>query len=236
MALWFCLCLPLHLLLKPLTGRSPVPRWFLRGAGWLAGARVRIEGRPAGPHTLLIVNHVSWMDILVLGGATGCAFVSKDNLGHGFIHWLADQQNTLYVERERVKGALDQAQALGRLLDQPQPVALFPEGTVGPGDQLLPFRSTLFAAVEYAGREVAIRPVALDYGDQARDIAWFQVPALDNAKAVLGRRGVIPVTVRLLDPLPPGLDRKALARAARAALDQALGFTDASTSPIGARQ
>ena len=70
------------------------------------GARVRVEGEAAGPHTLLIANHVSWLDIIALGGATGCAFVSKDQLGHGFIHWLADQNRTVYVRRAQRSAGL----------------------------------------------------------------------------------------------------------------------------------
>ena len=53
---------------------------------------------------------------------------------------------------------------------RPEPVALFPEGTTGPGDRLLPFRPTLLAAVTPPPPGVAVRPVAIDYGEAARDI------------------------------------------------------------------
>jgi 1-acyl-sn-glycerol-3-phosphate acyltransferase len=186
---------------------------------------VRLTGKPLQPRTLLVCNHTSWLDIPVIGGATGCAFVSKHELGHPLIHWMADQGHTLYVRRDDRRGAPHQAQAIAAKLQEPQPLALFPEGTTGPGTHLLPFRSSLFAAVAPAPPGVQVRPVAVDYGDAARDVGWFEEPGKDNLLRTLGRRRSVPVTVRLLDPLPPMDDRKALADAARAAIEDALAFS-----------
>ncbi|MEO5973341.1 MAG: lysophospholipid acyltransferase family protein [Sphingomicrobium sp.] len=211
-----------------LARRSRWPRRFLAAAAWICGARVSVTGPPPGPHTLLVSNHVSWLDILILGGATGCAFVSKDALGHGFIHWLADQNATLYIKRSHRKGARDQAESIAAALGGDQPLALFPEGTTGPGDHLLPFRSTLLEAAAVAPRAVAVRPVALDYGTAAAEIGWHGESGRDNVLRVLGRRGSLAVTVHLLAPLPHGGDRKALAQAARDVIADALA---ASSSP-----
>ena len=231
--LLFAACAPPHLLSKWLLGRSSWPPRFLRAAAWIAGARVRSEGAPAAPHSLLIANHMSWLDILVLGGATGCAFVSKDQLGHGLIHWLADQNATVYVRRSHVKGARDQAVTIARALERDKPVALLPEGTTGPGTHLLPFRPTLLEAANFAAKDVAIRPVAIDYGAAAKQVGWFEEPGLSNALRLLGRRGSFPVIVRLLEPLDRAGDRKRLAAEARAAIAQALGFKLDQPSPIG---
>ena len=57
-------CAPLHLLTKALAGRSDWPRRFLAGVTWALGVRTRVMGAPAAPHTLLLPNHVSWLDIL----------------------------------------------------------------------------------------------------------------------------------------------------------------------------
>src|SRR5215213_3442458 len=139
----FAVLAPIHLATKLLLGRSPWPRRFLGAAAWIVGARVRVEGSPVTRHTLLVANHTSWLDILLLAGATGCAFVAKDELGHPFIHWLADQNATVYVKRSHVRGAKDQAIAIAKSLEGDQPVAIFAEGTTGPGTHLLPFRTTL---------------------------------------------------------------------------------------------
>ncbi|MEO7634402.1 MAG: lysophospholipid acyltransferase family protein [Sphingomicrobium sp.] len=236
LVLLFLVCAPPHLLSKWLLGRSAWPRRFLAAAAWIAGARVRIEGAPAAAHSLLIVNHLSWLDILVMGGATGCAFVSKDQLGHGMIHWLADQNATVYVKRSHVKGARDQALTIARALEGGKPVALFPEGTTGPGTHLLPFRSTLLEAANFAAKDVAIRPVALDYGAAVTEVAWFEEPAKSNALRVLGRRGTFPVVVRLLAPLDRSGDRKQLAAAARASIAATLGFKSDASPPIALRK
>lgn len=220
--LWFALCAPIHIVTKALFGRSGWPRRFLAGADRLCGARVKTVGDPIRPHTLLVSNHTSWLDIPVLAGATGCAFVSKAELGHPLIHWMADQNHTLYVRREDRRNAATQAAAVEDKLGQPQPLAIFPEGTTGPGTHLLPFRSTLFAAVAPPPADVEVRPVAIDYGADAPEIGWFDEPGKDNVLRVLGRKRPLPVTVRLLDPLPPMDDRKALANAARQAIAQAL--------------
>ena len=233
---WLLTCLPLHLISKLGGGRSPWPRRFLKGAAHALGVRVRVHGEPAGPHTLLLPNHVSWLDILIVGGATGCTFVSKDDLGHGLFHWLADQNHTIYVRRAHVKGAKDQAVALARALERDQPVAVFPEGTVGTGTYLLPFRSTLLEAANYASGDVVLRPVVLDYGADAAYLAWYQEPVIDNIKRVLRYKGPLMVDLHLLGPLDRSGDRKQLTAAARVAISAVLGFTGDEPSPIGARQ
>ena len=217
-------------------GRSPWPQRFLAAAAWIVGARVRTTGGTARPHTLLVANHTSWLDILVLGGATNCAFVSKAELGHSLIHWLADQNETVYVRRAERSGARDQAIAIARALERNKPVLLFPEGTTGPGTHLLPFRSTLLEATNFAAKDVVVRPVAVDYGAEASEVGWFDEPGKDNVLRILGRKGTLPVTVRLLAPLDRSGDRKQLAAEASAAIAGKLGFKSQAHSPIAASQ
>ena len=220
--LLFAVCAPLHCATKLILRRSFWPWRFLALAGWICGARVRVTGRRVGPHTLLVCNHTSWLDIMVLGGLTGCIFVSKHELGHSFVHWMANQAHTIYVRRDHRRGAPDQAEAIARQLKEPQPVAIFPESTTGPGTHLLPFRSSLFAAVAPAPPIVTVRPVAIDYGELAPELGWHEEPGRDNVLRTLGRLRPIPVTVRFLDPLPASEDRKAIASGARDAIEAAL--------------
>jgi 1-acyl-sn-glycerol-3-phosphate acyltransferase len=228
----FAVLAPIHLLTKAFAGSSAWPRRFLGAAGWIVGARVRTDGAPVAPHSLLIANHTSWLDILLLAGATDCAFVSKDALGHSFLHWLADQNATVYVKRSHVKGAKDQAVAIAKALERNKPVALFPEGTTGPGTHLLPFRSTLLEAANFAAKDVAIRPVAIDYGAARAVIGWWEEPGKDNVLRILGRRGVLPVSIHLLAPLDRAGDRKQLAHEGRESIAQSLGLTSPPHSLI----
>jgi 1-acyl-sn-glycerol-3-phosphate acyltransferase len=189
-------------------------------------------GQPIGRHSLIIANHTSWLDILILAGATNCAFVSKDELGHGLLHWLADQNETVYVKRSHVKGAKDQAIALADALESEKPVTIFPEATTGPGTHLLPFRSSLLEAANYAAKDVQIRPIAVDYGPAAAEIGWWDEPGKSNVLRILGRHGPLPVTLHLLEPLDRSGDRKRLAHEAREAIAGVLGFKSDAHSPI----
>lgn len=220
---WFVVCVIPHLLSK-LTGQSRWPRRFLRGIGWIVGADVRTEGEPAQRGDLLIANHVSWLDIMVLAGSTGCAFISKAEIrGHPFLRWVADQNHTIYVDRAERRQIHDQAQAVLDGLKRDQPLALFPEGTVGDGGTLLPFKPSLLSAVAPPPPGVTLRAVAIDYHGRAHTLGWAPGEhGLDNALRILGLKGRLPATVRLLAPLVPSPDRKVIARAAHDAVAEAL--------------
>ena len=234
--LLFGVVAPIHILTKLVFGRSGWPHRFLSAAAWILGVRARVTGRRPGRHSLLVANHTSWLDILILGGVLRSAFVSKDELGHPFIHWLADQNGTVYVKRAHRKGAKDQAIAVARALEGAKPVTVFPEGTTGPGDHLLPFRSTLLEAANFASTDVRVRPVAIDYGAARTQVGWFIEPGADNVRRLLGRAGTLPVTVHVLVPLDAQLDRKQLTHEAREAIAETLGLTSHAHSPIGEQE
>ncbi|MBG6117233.1 lyso-ornithine lipid acyltransferase [Sphingobium sp. AEW010] len=216
------LCLPPHLLWRVLRRPSPWPRRFLGVAARAVGVRVRIAGQPHGGDMFLLANHVSWIDILVMGGATGAAFVAHDGIARWpVVGWLAAQNNTLFVARER-RGALSgQIDALRAAMLGHQPVALFPEGTTSDGSGLLPFKPSLLAVLLPPPRAVLIQPVHIDYGAATSAIAWHgDEPAGANAWRVLGRKGRLDVTLRFLPPFDPAdcADRKVIAATARGAI------------------
>lgn len=228
------LCLPPHMLTRLIGKHSRWPQRFLGLAARAAGARVRIDGAPLARDVFFIANHVSWIDILALGGATGCAFVSKDEVGRWpLVGWLAAQNNTILISRES-RGAIgQQIETLRHALRDHQPIALFPEGTTGNGRDLLPFKAPLFAVLLPPPRAVRIQPVWIDYGPATDDVAWHgSEGAGSNAGRILGRAEHIPLTLHFLEPFDPGShpDRKSLAaetrnriEAARAAFAQGRG-------------
>ena len=220
----FLTYVPPHLVSKRLTGRSKWPARFLRYAGLICGVRPRLEGPRLEPHTLVVANHTSWLDIILLGGWAGTAFVSKGELKTTpLLGWIADQNRTLYIDRAARRDSHGQVGRIADALTHRQPLAVFPEGTTGDGRHLLPFRTTLLKAVAPPPEGVSVRPVAVDYGEHADVVGWHSgEPGMANFKRVLGHRGTMPVTIRLLDPLLPTGDRKALARQARQAIAAAL--------------
>jgi 1-acyl-sn-glycerol-3-phosphate acyltransferase len=222
-----------HLLYRAVGRPSPMVMAFLNAAGWIAGLRIRTTGTRLRRDVLFVSNHVSWLDILALGGAARSAFVSKAEVKTTpLVGWLADQNSTIYVQREAKRDIHSQANSLRDALARGRPVTLFPEGTTGPGDGLLPFRASLFQAIIPTPPNLQVQPVLLDYGSQANDIAWLDPESgLDNFKRLLARKRPIPLTIHYLDPLPDEAeqDRKAINEAARAAI--ATKIAAASAAP-----
>lgn len=219
-------CVPPHGLMRLLTGESRWPRRFLAAAARLCGAEVRVVGQPLDRDVFFIANHVSWLDILALGGATGTAFVSRDDLaGWPIVGWLARQNNTLFVSRAERGSVHGQIGALRAAMERHQPITLFAEGTTGNGHALLPFKPPLFAVLLPPPRAIRVQPVLIDYGAATDAVAWTDdEPAGRNAARVLARRGTMPVTLHFLDPFDPGEhpDRKRLATETRARMAAAL--------------
>jgi 1-acyl-sn-glycerol-3-phosphate acyltransferase len=222
----FLLCVPLHYLWKLFGGPSPWPRWFLGQVGRAAGMRVKVVGVPLERDVLFLANHLSWLDILLVAGASGAAFVAKVEVAETpVIGWLARLNNTVFVARSERSGVRGQADALRAALASGQPVALFPEGTTDGGAEILPFRASLLASLFPPLPGVLVQPVALDYGAAAHDLSWIgDESGLANVRKVLARRGTTTVTLQFLAPVDPATgDRKALAAAARAEIVEALG-------------
>ena len=220
-------CLPLHYGWRLFRRPSPWPRRFLFWVGRSAGLRARSIGAPLPRNVLFVANHLSWLDIMVLAGATGTAFVSRDDVGRWpVIGWLSDMNNTVYVDRSNKRAVHGQADTLRSALASGQPVALFPEGTTDGGTNVLPFRASLVSALFPPLPGLKVQPVAIDYGAAGADIAWTgEEGAGANARRVLSRRGSVPVTLHFLEPLDPAElgGRKALAQASRDAIVAALG-------------
>jgi 1-acyl-sn-glycerol-3-phosphate acyltransferase len=221
-------CVPLHYATR-VFGPSRWPRRFLGWSAYAAGMRVRVEGMPLRRHVLFLGNHLSWLDILVLAGASGTAFVAKDDVERWpVIGWLARLNDTVFIARASRASVRDQADALRTALGRGQPVALFPEGTTDGGVEVLPFRASLLASLFPPLPGVMVQPVALDYGPAGYDLAWVdEETAPQNARRILSRKGAVPVSVRFLAPVDPteAADRKVLAERARGEILEALGAT-----------
>jgi lyso-ornithine lipid O-acyltransferase len=234
----FAVCVPFHYLWKLLPGRSPWPQLFLGWAGWCAGLRVRTEGAPLQHHVLFVSNHVTWLDILALGGATPAIFVSRDDVeGWPVVGWAAGLNDTIYVARQARREVHGQADRLRRALAAGRAVALFPEGTTEGGHEVLPFRPSLFASLFPPLDGVKVQPVAIDYGDRVGEIAWVgEEPAGENARRVLSRRGSIPVVLRFLAPVDAvrAGDRKALAASARGEVVESLAIAQRRDGNVAA--
>ena len=221
--LGFLVLVPLHVVVSLAGQREWIPPIFLGTMGRMAGLRVRTEGTPR-PGALFLANHESWLDILGLAGASRAIFVAHSGLTvHGGLKWLCDQNDTVFIARERRGSVAAQVEQVRAALGE-RPLAIFPEGTTNDGTGLLPFRSSLLAAVEPLAGEVPIQPVALDYKDMP-DIAWFGAePGMRNVRKILSRPGGVELTIHFLEPLSGEAltNRKTMTAAAQQAIARAL--------------
>ncbi|HUR88142.1 MAG TPA: lysophospholipid acyltransferase family protein [Ramlibacter sp.] len=138
-----------------------------RGMLQVLGIGLQLRGTPPerGP-MLLVANHISWLDILVMHAARHCRFVSKAQVRHWpLIGTLATGGGTLYIERESRRDAMRVVHRMADALRDGDILAVFPEGTTTDGLTLLPFHANLVQAAISAGAPV--QPVALSFLDQA---------------------------------------------------------------------
>jgi 1-acyl-sn-glycerol-3-phosphate acyltransferase len=229
-------CVPLHYLWKLLRARPIWPQIFLGYAGACCGMRVRVEGEPLRHKVLVAANHVSWLDVLVLGGAAPVIVVARGDVRDWpVVGWAAGLNDTIFVARNVRSSVKGQADTLRQALADGRAVALFPEGTTDGGRELLPFRASLFASLFPPLDGVRVQPVAIDYGAAIDDVLWLGEESFGaNAKRILSRRGTMPVTLRFLAPIDPheAGDRKTLAARSQEEVAQALGASEATSDPL----
>ncbi len=133
----------------------------------LLGIELRITGPvPVAGPLLLVANHISWLDIVVLHAAHHCRFVSKEDVRRWpLVGTLATGAGTLYIQRESRRDALRVVHHMARALTDGDILAVFPEGTTGHGNSLLPFHANLIQSAITA--RAPVQPVALRYTDGA---------------------------------------------------------------------
>jgi 1-acyl-sn-glycerol-3-phosphate acyltransferase len=138
---------------------------WARGMLERLGVELTVVGAPprTGP-VLLVANHVSFLDIVVVHAACYCRFVAKANVSRWpLIGTLATGAGTLYLVRESRRDAMRVVHAMVEALGKGDVLALFPEGTTGDGSTVLPFRAGLIQAALAAGAPV--QPVALRFAE-----------------------------------------------------------------------
>jgi 1-acyl-sn-glycerol-3-phosphate acyltransferase len=170
---------------QPAARRIPV--LYHRCLARLIGLQVTVDGEPSRSRPLLIVaNHVSWLDIVVLSSCAPVTFVAKREVAAWpVLGRLARLQQTVFIDRERkFKSGAATREIAGRMLAG-HAVVLFAESTSSDGATVLPFRSALVGAAAAAmpedggGSEVVVQPLAVSYPRSSRGIAaWYGDMAL----------------------------------------------------------
>jgi 1-acyl-sn-glycerol-3-phosphate acyltransferase len=163
--------------------RGPLP--MKRRALWaqytakaiMAGVGIgyHIEGTPP-TSGLVVSNHLSYLDVLILSAAMPCFFVAKIEIGGWPIFgWAAHVSGTIFLDRTSKDSAMSVADQMVERLTQPIPILLFPEGTSTDGSQLLPFHPRLIDPATSTGTQIttaAIRYVVED-GTPEKELCWY---------------------------------------------------------------
>ncbi len=149
--------------LVALTRKHPetlAAHWF-RVMIRLIGLRVHVSGQAADAPVLLVGNHISWLDILVVGSQAHTLFVSKaDVKGWPVVNLMTRAGRTLYIERG-AHGTADLRQQMQGRFDQGYRVLIFPEGTTTNGETTRRFQPRLFAvAIDH---QIPVQVFALHY-------------------------------------------------------------------------
>lgn len=201
-------------------------RWCAQMARAL-GVTVQASGtRHPGP-VLLVANHISWIDILAINAVHPARFVSKADVRHWpVLGWLVGCGGTLFLERERKRDALRVVHQTAEALGRGDTIALFPEGTTGDGNALLPFHANLLQAAIAGG--VAVQPIALRYTDAesapSRAVTWVNDETLAGSFWKVVRARGLQVQLTQLDPIATaGRERRELAGQTRERIAGALG-------------
>ena len=196
---------PLHYLFRLVKYGSPFPMWFLRIATRAIGARIRVHGVPLKHDVFFMPNHVSWFDILVLGGITGSAFVARAEIAEmPMLGWMARLNRTVFTQRQAKMNLAEQINALREAIADTWSVVIFAEGTVTDGHSLLPFKTSMLSVLEPPPPGMLVQPVVLDYGPVAEWIGWLNLESgIDNARRIFARPGTFTVDLHFLDPFDP---------------------------------
>ncbi len=217
------LCLPIWALAHLYGGQRAWVRRFLWTMGRLLGLRVTAMGEALDAPVLLVANHITWLDILAIGGTVEVGFIAKSEIaGWPLLGWLARIGGSIFVTREWRSSTRDQADAVVEALRRGHRVMLFAEGGTGDGIDVLPFRAPLFVSAIEAG--LPVQPVAVDYGRGRARYAWPNGVSFGRVAMILLRQpGPILVTLKFLAPFDARLlDRKELALETRKRIIEAL--------------
>lgn len=183
---------------------------------------------PALPERALIVcNHISWLDIFVIGALMPCGFVCKDEVkSWPLIGWLVSNTGNVFIQRGSHSAASRTLHIIGEHLQRDERVVFFPEGTTTDGTKLLPFTTALFEAANVG--DSLLVPMSLRYleADGSRSAA----PAYDGditfmeCMFAVASTPRIKVDLRVLHPLTPGLSRREYAERSRKLIADDLGL------------
>jgi len=178
----------------------------------------RVETQCAGdiPSSgLLVCNHLSYLDVLVLATLAPCVFVAKREVRHWpVLGWFARLAGTVFVHRERRSHVVATVDEIEAALQTGAVVVLFPEGTSSGGETVLPFKSSLLepAARGTGSLTAGYLQYKLGDGDVGEEVCYWKDMTLLPHLINLCRKHSIQVSVHFNHLREGNPDRRLLAR------------------------
>jgi 1-acyl-sn-glycerol-3-phosphate acyltransferase len=198
-------------------------RFWCKSLCRIFGIRVASHGAPPRPPFFLVANHLSYVDILVLGTELPCVFVAKAEIDDWPVFGaLCRSVNTIYVDRRTKRSLPAVIASIETTLAAGQGVVIFPEGTSGAGHEVLPFRSSLLELPAKMGYPVhqATLTYAVPPGAPPPHLSvtwWGEMPLAPHLSAFL-RLAWIEARLEFGAGAIADADRKLLADRLRAAV------------------
>ena len=163
---WVIFCLPLHFISSSLFKNDFLFYNILfKGLVHLFGIKVKVSGKIEKNNVLFVSNHISYLDIFVLGSLTKAIFVAKSEIkSWPIINKIAAIGKTIFIDRSKVLKIRNQVEVLSNALKKGKNLILFPEGTSSDGSKVLPFKSSLFGLSDlYSDKKFKIQPISITY-------------------------------------------------------------------------
>jgi lyso-ornithine lipid O-acyltransferase len=211
--------------LRSRKGQGLISTLFSRIMRALLGLRIYVKGAPSSIRPLIVIaNHTSWLDIIVISSLLPAIFVTKREVaGWPVFGRLAKLKPSIFVDRNRRLQVLKTINCISTALIGGEAVAIFPEGTSTDGTVVLPFRSALFGTVRETLRKVEhlpaifIQPVSIAYvGANRRSATWAREDEIKFLPHLLQVAALRRVDVALTwgEPMQADVssDRKVLAK------------------------
>ncbi|MEM8933817.1 MAG: lysophospholipid acyltransferase family protein [Acidobacteriota bacterium] len=207
-----------------LRGRNATFRRWGRALCRAFGARIRVEGTPPTGRFVLVTNHLSYVDIPLLGSLVDAAFIGKADLrGWPLLGAVFDAADTIFIDRSRKRDLVRVMGQVDAAMDRGLGLVFFPEGTSGKGDRILPLKGSLLQIAVTA--ELPVHWATITYGTVDGDpppshgVCWWgDEPLLPHYRR-LSRLESFDATIRFGEAPIAGTDRKALAEALRSAME-----------------
>ena len=154
--------------------RAWVLHLWARSLTRILGVRVSQSGSTPEGAFLLVSNHLSYVDIILLGGLARCVFVSKAEVARWpVLGPLARTMGTLFIDRTKKRDVVRIASEIRARLDAGQGVVFFPEGTSTPGAEVAAFRSSLLEPA--AALDLPVYYASLSYATPAGEAPAAEV-------------------------------------------------------------